>query len=873
MSTIVLLSSSPPRVFARSPTPARSSSPTLPSPSAILNGNAEARRRFNSAAAQRDGFTGGFTSPGALRRKSGAENLPVMTQRRQEIAEGLKSSQEVIMAQASKNKSSAKLDGKVPERNLTSQQRQQGSERDNLPNHTGKSRPIAGKAKKLEKRELGPLLLEKASSRRLDWTPPKPTAPASTESPVLISPSRSFPARLGSFSYNHVVTKEAIACRRDEAGGPTKRRRLELVDMTNIPAPRLAEKTSMEPPVALKKRPKSPAKKYTTITGLATSHYQEKELGLEKVSPMSQCLTAIQARAAQDSEEILSDTARPKPKRAPRKNQKATSRFKVLSPQSAMKAFDSQEMMFGSASQLARDESPIFIRDALEDMKQSVSFSMSDPISTQRTQPISTESTTPRIGRGTARYTKARNLWSAAGRDEDNALLHIDTVDLFDTPDLRLAFAGKDVLLEPEAPRQRQPRSPEKHSPLFRGGQLLLPNSGLICHDIDDITTPVACNSSLQARGLHTSAKKVTSCNVGSGEEASSLITDQNSASVGLAGNSKVTAPATRPQFASNPKPKKPSYAGFATHDLQKQILAYGFKPIKKREKMIEVLDRCWDDKQGSTAEDVPNSEPARAESVEALTHGDILSKVHDISCRPVPKVKKLKEKPKDKADTAKSPKRRKAEPKVKAAESDATIKVSRKRNSKAGTLSEEVIVDIDDIEDLAIEPAKAKSPSKQKLTSKTASQPLPRTNRLASLPPTPPETVSSCPAFETLPPSHPLTTTNAYTTTPSTVPSFPLIAPDLSSQITRAITTFVAPKDLNHRTNPTWHEKILMYDPIVLEDLAAWLNTEGLSKIGEDRKVSAMEVRSWCDARAICCLWRGGWRGNKARKGEDEED
>ena len=53
------------------------------------------------------------------------------------------------------------------------------------------------------------------------------------------------------------------------------------------------------------------------------------------------------------------------------------------------------------------------------------------------------------------------------------------------------------------------------------------------------------------------------------------------------------------------------------------------------------------------------------------------------------------------------------------------------------------------------------------------------------------------------------------------------------------------------------------MYDPIVLEDLTAWLNTEGLQSIGEDDEVGALDVREWCESQGVCCLWKGGWRGN----------
>jgi len=63
----------------------------------------------------------------------------------------------------------------------------------------------------------------------------------------------------------------------------------------------------------------------------------------------------------------------------------------------------------------------------------------------------------------------------------------------------------------------------------------------------------------------------------------------------------------------------------------------------------------------------------------------------------------------------------------------------------------------------------------------------------------------------------------------------------------------------------------ILLYDPIVLEDLAAWLNTKGLGRVGVDEEVGAEVVKEWCEGRSVCCLWRqgrNGKRGEAAGKG-----
>ena len=57
------------------------------------------------------------------------------------------------------------------------------------------------------------------------------------------------------------------------------------------------------------------------------------------------------------------------------------------------------------------------------------------------------------------------------------------------------------------------------------------------------------------------------------------------------------------------------------------------------------------------------------------------------------------------------------------------------------------------------------------------------------------------------------------------------------------------------------------MYDPIVLEDLAAWLNTVGLGTVGVDEEVSALEVRGWCEKNSVCCLWKENLRGEKRKR------
>ncbi|KAK8153211.1 hypothetical protein BC567DRAFT_237814 [Phyllosticta citribraziliensis] len=109
------------------------------------------------------------------------------------------------------------------------------------------------------------------------------------------------------------------------------------------------------------------------------------------------------------------------------------------------------------------------------------------------------------------------------------------------------------------------------------------------------------------------------------------------------------------------------------------------------------------------------------------------------------------------------------------------------------------------------------------------------------------------------------------------------------------------------HPGEPSWHERILLYDPVVVEDLSEWLNGRGIRiqmevavKVKKTKKKknggktadaesdeeataaqSGLEVKEvplqpwivqrWCEEHSVCCIWkdndnkRKGW---KARTG-----
>jgi hypothetical protein len=62
----------------------------------------------------------------------------------------------------------------------------------------------------------------------------------------------------------------------------------------------------------------------------------------------------------------------------------------------------------------------------------------------------------------------------------------------------------------------------------------------------------------------------------------------------------------------------------------------------------------------------------------------------------------------------------------------------------------------------------------------------------------------------------------------------------------------------------------MLMFEPVVLEDLTDWLNSIGLrfkSNGSKEEELTSAVVRQWCDDQSVCCVWRLT-RRKQTRKG-----
>ena len=81
---------------------------------------------------------------------------------------------------------------------------------------------------------------------------------------------------------------------------------------------------------------------------------------------------------------------------------------------------------------------------------------------------------------------------------------------------------------------------------------------------------------------------------------------------------------------------------------------------------------------------------------------------------------------------------------------------------------------------------------------------------------------------------------------------------------ITEAVTS--APRSTDP-SKPSWYEKILLYDPIVLEDITAWLNSGQLTRVGHDGEIPPGEVKKWCESKGVICLWKVNLRGKERKR------
>ncbi|KAG4411330.1 hypothetical protein IFR04_015539 [Cadophora malorum] len=646
--------------------------------------------------------------------------------------------------------------------------------------------------------------LVEAVRRRTTWTPPPQLANEAVTTPSDVGlldgslsagslfsgeKSKGFADLLGNYGFTmpeSKIVKPTLAVE-----GARKRKLIELV------------KTSVAT-AAAKSPVKAPKKKPRTLTDLATSAYaEEEEAPPADLAPLLQYFSLHTAgQTTSDGFKIPSKPRSRSPVKGGKKAKKGTAQAPILlSPESAMKQVGRQDFVFGTSSQLAREDSPTLLRDLHEAMQAS-NEADDDTFAEQLTESISQTLS----GRGMSTTSAKRNLWSAASRDIAGDLQSVEMVDLIDTP--------------------VNTRTLEPQSMLDPPVSMLDETDDGLWQDVEKLSQSLT-QKPQPPNALSQSAPPEVEGEKTSPRPAKRPALDHSPLDSSL-------PPSTQPPKSSQIAPKaakksrktkdlvKPDFSSYTTAQLAKEIASYRFKPIKSRDQMILLLEKCWEGKNraalaalGTNTALLPRAETSKTA---VLTQ----SQTEATPKRPRGRPRKDSAIPSPAKPEAKTA-RKKSLDTVEYLEMDSDTPLSQLRTlTKSQKKSKEPAEDIFDPD-----PALTPSPPRRVGTSKKTK---PLTLKISS-------SLSDA--------SLELSATSSQRL--------------LFKHISSAVINASPAKDAS---NPSWHEKILMYDPIILEDLTVWLNTGALEKAGWDGEVDPKEVKKWCESKSICCLWKENLRG-----------
>lgn len=669
----------------------------------------------------------------------------------------------------------------------------------------------AVKSKKLESAITDPfadpvdLGLVEAVQRRTDWTPPTATGKTTGITPIsgdrldfgstscgsIQSGERSktFTDLFGSFGFSKLDNND-IGKKSLETEKPRKRKLIELV------------KTSVSTAAATSLKEKAPKKKARTITGLATSAYAEQEEITAKPAPL------LQYFSRQTTERPTNDGFKVPPKPRSKSLVKGAKPKKgsadapiLLSPESALKQSGNQDFVFGTSSQLAREDSPRLLRDLHEAMQASNEIDEDDPFADSIHASVF-------ANRGKTLAPANRDLWSAAARDMAGDLLEVEMVDLVDSP-----VATKHTI-PTIMPGATKPLVNEVAEDVWYDIEELGKNMDQDLQTTKEATRRIGpVEAAIRAELLSSPASNPKS------KESTPKKSKREKRDKSPSRRTKSLAKAST-KAAKSKGVGMPDFSSYTTAQLAKEIASYRFKPVKSRDGMIALLEKCWEGKNrialGALGANVLSQPPPESSKPPASNQ----------VCAASPK--RPRGRPRKESTTSSPPKGKVGRPKksttVEYFEMDSDTPLSQTRTPKKSKKGKEAVVE--DISDSDTE-TRPSPPRRQASQTKTPPLPLKLSTDLE---------------IDTSPELSPLSSRAL-----------------LFMHITRAIKNAPPSKD---PSKPSWHEKILLYDPIILEELAVWLNTGALEKVGWDGEVDVKEVKKWCEGRSICCLWRENLRG-----------
>ncbi|KAF4975658.1 hypothetical protein FZEAL_7593 [Fusarium zealandicum] len=800
-----------------------------------------------------------------------------------------------------------------------------------------------------------PLHLEQAPARRLDWTPPtqKSIINLDSDSPAFKQFASSdtgqlmpvFKDLVGGYACLEPppdAAPQTITTTSDEESSFLKKRKLiELV----------ATREAKDPVAAAEKSPtkkKAPRKKARTITELATAAYKVPTQP-DPNPPAASILDHFQGTSnkADSSASELPKKGKRKANQSKRvskvsKKKAAPPKPILLSPTAALAQVAKQDFVFGTSSQLAREESPTVLRDLQAALRQSNQTNEMDFVIPINSDPIEPSE-------------QRTSLWNAAARDAEGDLFDFEVINLTeDSPQLLDEdldanpfgyFAGEDQAAMPRVVTEI-PDSDGLESLVNLSDNLPSPSQ----RQEQDEGSPLFPDSELStSTNVHQPAFQQIETSRGPPEPKFEEVESE----VSLA-----------------EQPPRPNYEGLTDVQLAREIRTFGFKPIKRRSAMIALLDQCWQSKlrtgqarihtsrrlpsaaskeftkpknsvsarvtersryrprENSPSASGPQEPPPSAQPPETpKSHHsrpsslglaspskikEIASAVKHESCRHTghtrhsfdlgrgpepgdeavlswiltPDAQPSNPPSRPKKDSKTSSSGSASPPRLKAKASKKTTASPRRKKRAANP-----VIEIPDSASDVESNLDSSRPGKDIMTSLPDLASISRLTAIASKQTTPssrrrkgaanlvieiPDSASDVEndlnsstdsidehMFSSPPPIDLPFSTGDNTEVSLTASQYDHEAV-LFEHITKAIRS--APRTAD-AMQPSWHEKILLYDPIVLEDLATWLNAGELSRVGYDEEVNPGDVKKWCEAKSVCCLCRVNLRGKERRR------
>lgn len=692
-----------------------------------------------------------------------------------------------------------------------------------------------------------PLHLEPATRRRISWTPPPDGIQSLiTDDSLAREITSSVPQTGDSRGDVFKNLRDTYGCAEQvaENGVPThsgdvlgKRKLIQLVATTTATSMAQSKSPNTSPAKA-----KAPKKKPRTITELATSAYRDLG-GSEQAAeaPKSQCLTnyfsvegvgedVADSAAGTKGRKVAKKLAKPKTTK-----KKAEPRHQMLlSPTSAMRQVAGQDFVFGTASQLAAEDDPDLLRALHQAMKESNQVDElfgSSPVVTDLRRRVS------------------KKLWAAGSRDDDGDLLDLEILDLTESPpaireplvscEVGTKGKGKEEVEAAQSQRIEIEILSSDFDPIDDLVQAL-PKSHCFSTQ-PNIIQPTPHMSPTTHERLRPSTQSIVAIECDfepppSNQEHNQLLEQSQSAS--------------SPKKAGE-DPQRPKYELYTDAQLAKEISKFGFKSVKRRNAMIALLDQCWASTNSSSLGTASMATSATNSTVPAL------------------------------ASSAPSSTRPRGRPRKDAGVAGGATKPSQVENRPRGRPKKDPVATASS---KTMKSRAQMAPSKGSSTDQLPEVPALSTPKRSKAPSRPvlevPDSDSEMDPYLSSPAStgeidqeelfsSPRATQLDVSITEDTEMSLLAESPTtqqeaLFQSITRAVTSAPRSRD---PADPSWHEKMLMYDPIILEDLAAWLNGGQLDSVGYDGEVAPADVKKWCESNSVCCLWRVNLNGKERKR------